>query len=83
MPWFENDQMWISWNHSTDINVTNEYLIKLRDHKITLKLWDAKDKVSSKARLSKPSIVSSLERDAEAVGKSSANRHVIKCELKQ
>uniref|UniRef100_A0A8C3B8B8 Cilia and flagella associated protein 92 (putative) n=1 Tax=Cairina moschata TaxID=8855 RepID=A0A8C3B8B8_CAIMO len=68
MPWFENDQMWISWNHSTDINVTNEYLIKLRDHKITLKLWDAKDKISSKARLSKPSIVSSLERDAEAVG---------------
>ncbi|XP_013043122.3 uncharacterized protein CFAP92 isoform X1 [Anser cygnoides] len=68
MPWFENDQMWISWNHSTDINVTNEYLIKLRDHKITLKLWDAKDKVSSKARLSKPSIVSSLEKDAEAVG---------------
>ncbi|XP_035193411.1 uncharacterized protein KIAA1257 homolog isoform X3 [Oxyura jamaicensis] len=67
MPWFENDQMWISWSHSTDINVTNEYLIKLRDHKITLKLWEAKHKVSSKARLSKPSIASSLERDAEAV----------------
>ncbi|KAM9654866.1 uncharacterized protein CFAP92 isoform 5-T8 [Morphnus guianensis] len=67
-PWFENDKMWISWNHSVDIGVTNEYLIKLRDHKIILKLWDTKDKVSSKAKLSKPNTISSLEGDAEAVG---------------
>ncbi|KAM6197648.1 uncharacterized protein CFAP92 isoform 2-T2 [Sarcoramphus papa] len=67
-PWFENDKMWISWNHSVDIDVTNEYLIKLRDHKIILKIWDTKDKVSSKAKLSKPNIISSLEGDAEAVG---------------
>uniref|UniRef100_A0A8C4U6V5 Cilia and flagella associated protein 92 (putative) n=1 Tax=Falco tinnunculus TaxID=100819 RepID=A0A8C4U6V5_FALTI len=32
-----------------DIIVANEYLIKLRDHK-TLKIWDTKDKVSSKAK---------------------------------
>ncbi|XP_031464661.1 uncharacterized protein KIAA1257 homolog isoform X5 [Phasianus colchicus] len=67
VPWLENDQMWISWNHNTNVNVTNEFLIKLRDHKITLKLWDTKDKVFSEARLSKPD-VSSTERDAEAVG---------------
>ncbi|XP_049682604.1 uncharacterized protein CFAP92 isoform X9 [Accipiter gentilis] len=67
-PWFENDKMWISWNHSVDIGVTNEYLIKLRDHKIILKIWDTKDKVSSKAKLSKPNTISSLEGDAEAVG---------------
>ncbi|XP_040974549.1 uncharacterized protein KIAA1257 homolog isoform X6 [Aquila chrysaetos chrysaetos] len=67
-PWFENDKMWISWNHSVDIGVTNEYLIKLRDHKIILKIWDTKDKVSSKAKLSKPSTISSLEGGAEAVG---------------
>ncbi|KAF1542857.1 hypothetical protein FQV20_0005028, partial [Eudyptula albosignata] len=59
--------MWISWNHSVDIGVTNEYLIKLRDHKIILKIWDTKDKVSSKAKLSKPNVISSLEGDAEAV----------------
>ncbi|XP_052632733.1 uncharacterized protein CFAP92 isoform X5 [Harpia harpyja] len=67
-PWFENDKMWISWNHSVDIGVTNEYLIKLRDHRIILKIWDTKDKVSSKAKLSKPNTISSLEGDAEAVG---------------
>ncbi|XP_054693600.1 uncharacterized protein CFAP92 [Grus americana] len=67
-PWFENDKMWVSWNHSVDISVTNEYLIKLRDHKIILKIWDTKDKVSSKAKLSKPNIISSLEGDEEAVG---------------
>uniref|UniRef100_A0A663MLB2 Cilia and flagella associated protein 92 (putative) n=1 Tax=Athene cunicularia TaxID=194338 RepID=A0A663MLB2_ATHCN len=77
-PWFENDKMWISWNHSVDINVTNEYIIKLRDHKIILKIWDTKNKVPSKVRHSKPTIASSLEGDAEDVGKSNANRHVLK-----
>uniref|UniRef100_A0A8B9YXN2 Cilia and flagella associated protein 92 (putative) n=1 Tax=Buteo japonicus TaxID=224669 RepID=A0A8B9YXN2_9AVES len=81
-PWFENDKMWISWNHSVDIGVTNEYLIKLRDHKIILKIWENKDKVSSKAKLSKPNTISSLEGDAEAVGKANANRHIIKQTLK-
>ena len=74
--------MWISWNHSVDIGVTNEYLIKLRDHKIILKIWDTKDKVSSKVKLSKPNTISSLEGDAEAVGKANANRHIIKQTLK-
>uniref|UniRef100_A0A8C0IBG6 Cilia and flagella associated protein 92 (putative) n=1 Tax=Bubo bubo TaxID=30461 RepID=A0A8C0IBG6_BUBBB len=77
-PWFENDKMWISWNHSVDIDVTNEYVIKLRDHKIILKIWDTKNKVSSKVRHSKPTIASSLEGDSEGVGKSNANRHVLK-----
>ncbi|XP_063203698.1 uncharacterized protein CFAP92 [Chroicocephalus ridibundus] len=63
-PWFENDKMWISWNHNVDIDVTNEYLIKLRDHKVILKIWDTK----GKAKLSKPNIISSLEGDEEAVG---------------
>ncbi|XP_025922184.1 uncharacterized protein KIAA1257 homolog [Apteryx rowi] len=67
-PWFENDQIWVSWNHSIDINVTNEYLMKLRDHKITLKLWDSKDKVSSKAKISQPKIFSSQVEDVDAVG---------------
>uniref|UniRef100_A0A8C9FUQ1 Cilia and flagella associated protein 92 (putative) n=1 Tax=Pavo cristatus TaxID=9049 RepID=A0A8C9FUQ1_PAVCR len=77
MPWLENDQIWISWNHNTNVDVTNEFLIKLRDHKITLKLWDIKDKAFSEARLSK-SDMSSIEGDAEAVGKSNANRYVSK-----
>uniref|UniRef100_A0ABM5FK60 Uncharacterized protein CFAP92 isoform X6 n=1 Tax=Pogona vitticeps TaxID=103695 RepID=A0ABM5FK60_9SAUR len=52
-PWLENDQIWVSWNHSVEINVTNDFLIKLRDHTIKLRLWDLKEKVCSKARFSK------------------------------
>ncbi|XP_067400507.1 uncharacterized protein CFAP92 [Emydura macquarii macquarii] len=67
-PWFENDQIWVSWNHSIDINVTNEFLIKLRDHKVTLKIWDTKDKVSTKARFSKPRLPYSQIEDSDAIG---------------
>uniref|UniRef100_A0A8C3K516 Cilia and flagella associated protein 92 (putative) n=1 Tax=Calidris pygmaea TaxID=425635 RepID=A0A8C3K516_9CHAR len=59
-PWVENDKMWISWSHSVDIGVTNEYLIKLRDHKTILQIWDTKGKASSKTKLRKQNI-SSLE----------------------
>uniref|UniRef100_G1KN91 Cilia and flagella associated protein 92 (putative) n=1 Tax=Anolis carolinensis TaxID=28377 RepID=G1KN91_ANOCA len=52
-PWLENDQIWVSWSHSIEINVTNEFLIKLRDHNIQLRLWDLKEKVCSKARFGK------------------------------
>ncbi|KAM6468061.1 uncharacterized protein CFAP92 isoform 1-T2 [Liasis olivaceus] len=52
-PWLENDQIWVSWNHSVEINVTHDFLIKLREHSIKLRLWDLKDKVCSKARFSK------------------------------
>ncbi|XP_071611554.1 uncharacterized protein CFAP92 isoform X2 [Heliangelus exortis] len=62
-PWVENDRMWVSWNHSVDIGVTNEYLIKLRDHKIIFKIWNTKDKGVSKPKNSKPL----LEENAEAV----------------
>ncbi|KAM4653844.1 uncharacterized protein AAGF69_010489 [Amazona ochrocephala] len=66
-PWFENNKMWISWNLSVDINVTNEYLLKLRDHKITVKIWDARENTSSKARPSKAHITATIEEDAEDV----------------
>lgn len=69
--------MWISWNHSVDVGVTSEYLIKLKDHKIILKICDTKDKVSSKMKLSKPKVISSLEEDTEALGKSNVNRHIV------
>ncbi|XP_053233709.1 uncharacterized protein CFAP92 isoform X1 [Podarcis raffonei] len=52
-PWLEHDQIWVSWNHSVEINVTTDFLMKLRDHRIKLRLWDTKDKVCSKAKYSK------------------------------
>ncbi|CAM4586061.1 unnamed protein product [Lepidochelys olivacea] len=67
-PWFENDQIWVSWNHSIDIHVTNEFLIKLRDHKVTLTIWDTKDKVSAKARFSKSRVPDSPVEDSDAIG---------------
>uniref|UniRef100_A0A8C0IYK6 Cilia and flagella associated protein 92 (putative) n=1 Tax=Chelonoidis abingdonii TaxID=106734 RepID=A0A8C0IYK6_CHEAB len=72
-PWFENDQIWVSWNHSINIHVTNEFLIKLRDHKVTLTIWDTKDKVSAKARFSKPRVPFSQVEDSDAIGKLSIN----------
>ncbi|XP_033922079.1 uncharacterized protein KIAA1257-like [Melopsittacus undulatus] len=66
-PWFENNKMWISWNLSVDISVTNEYLLKLRDHKIIVNIWGAKENVSSKARPSKAHITATIEEDEEEV----------------
>ncbi|XP_012520615.1 PREDICTED: uncharacterized protein KIAA1257-like, partial [Propithecus coquereli] len=49
-PWREDDKLWVSWAQTFNINVTKELLKKINFHKITLRLWDAKDKVSRKAR---------------------------------
>uniref|UniRef100_A0A8C6JPF6 Uncharacterized protein n=1 Tax=Melopsittacus undulatus TaxID=13146 RepID=A0A8C6JPF6_MELUD len=51
-----------------DISVTNEYLLKLRDHKIIVNIWGAKENVSSKARPSKAHITATIEEDEEEVG---------------
>ncbi|XP_006023950.2 uncharacterized protein KIAA1257 homolog isoform X2 [Alligator sinensis] len=67
-PWFENDQIWVSWNHRIDINVTNKFLTKLREHKITLKLWDTRDKVCAKAKFSKPRLSYLQAEDVDAIG---------------
>ncbi|XP_042311413.1 uncharacterized protein KIAA1257 homolog isoform X1 [Sceloporus undulatus] len=69
-PWLENDQIWVSWNHSVEINVTNDFLLKLRDHNITLRLWDLKEKVCSKARFGKHKVaVPHLDQDFEGAVK--------------
>nr|XP_056703064.1 uncharacterized protein CFAP92 [Euleptes europaea] len=53
-PWLENDQVWVSWSHIIEINVTNDFLVKLRDHKIKLRLWDSRDKLCTRAKFCKP-----------------------------
>uniref|UniRef100_A0A8C6YER1 Cilia and flagella associated protein 92 (putative) n=1 Tax=Naja naja TaxID=35670 RepID=A0A8C6YER1_NAJNA len=70
-PWLENDQIWISWNHSIEINITNEFLIKLREHSIKLRLWDLKEKVCSKARFCKLKSNLPLSDQGEFEGKQS------------
>ncbi|XP_044919319.1 uncharacterized protein KIAA1257 homolog isoform X6 [Mustela putorius furo] len=49
-PWHEGDKVWVSWTQTFNISVTKELLKKINFHKITLKVWDAKDKVSRKVR---------------------------------
>ncbi|KAM9075129.1 LOW QUALITY PROTEIN: uncharacterized protein CFAP92 [Megaptera novaeangliae] len=49
-PWQEGDKVWVSWTQSFNINMTKELLKKINFHKITLRLWDTKDKVSKKAK---------------------------------
>lgn len=53
-PWREGNQLWVSWSQTVKLNVTKELLIKLASHKITVRVWDSKDKVSFKARNDRP-----------------------------
>uniref|UniRef100_A0A8C6H417 Cilia and flagella associated protein 92 n=1 Tax=Mus spicilegus TaxID=10103 RepID=A0A8C6H417_MUSSI len=49
-PWRDDDKVWVSWSQTFHVNVTKELLKKLNFHKITLRLWDTKDRVSKRAR---------------------------------
>ncbi|XP_048211024.1 uncharacterized protein CFAP92 [Perognathus longimembris pacificus] len=49
-PWREGNKIWVSWSQSFNVNMTKELLKKINFHKITLRLWDTKDKVSKKVR---------------------------------
>lgn len=49
-PWLEGDKIWVSWTQTFNINVTKELLKKIHCHKITLKVWDTRDRVSRKVR---------------------------------
>lgn len=48
--WQEGDHLWLGWSQSVSLPVTRELLIKMSTHKITFRLWDTKDRVSSKAK---------------------------------
>ena len=49
-------------------NVTKELLKKLNFHKITLRLWDTKDRVSKRARYQRVK-ASAYSEDLESLGK--------------
>ncbi|XP_062320381.1 uncharacterized protein cfap92 [Osmerus eperlanus] len=53
-PWHEGDQVWLGWSQSVKVRVTRELLIKLASHKVTFRVWDTKDRVSTKARNDRP-----------------------------
>ncbi|XP_040264723.1 uncharacterized protein KIAA1257 homolog [Bufo bufo] len=53
-PWQENEKIWLTWNHSVELCVTKEVLLKALKHQIHVKVWSTKDKVSAKARFDRP-----------------------------
>ncbi|KAG5274796.1 hypothetical protein AALO_G00140210 [Alosa alosa] len=53
-PWIEDDKTWLTWTQSVRLNVTKEMLIKLVHHKVTFRVWDTKDHMSSTAKHDRP-----------------------------
>ncbi|XP_002663836.5 uncharacterized protein CFAP92 isoform X1 [Danio rerio] len=53
-PWREGNQVWVSWSQTLKLKVSKELLIKMASHKITVKVWDSKEKLSFKARNDRP-----------------------------
>ncbi|XP_056591395.1 uncharacterized protein cfap92 isoform X1 [Triplophysa dalaica] len=53
-PWQEGNQVWVGWSQTFRRNVTKELLIKMACHKIAVKVWDSKDKISFRARNDRP-----------------------------
>ncbi|XP_074139793.1 uncharacterized protein CFAP92 isoform X2 [Sminthopsis crassicaudata] len=52
-PWWDHDKLWVAWKENHKMSITKEVLKKLNYHKITLTIWDTKDRVSKKAKFSK------------------------------
>uniref|UniRef100_A0A8C9PCW6 Cilia and flagella associated protein 92 (putative) n=1 Tax=Spermophilus dauricus TaxID=99837 RepID=A0A8C9PCW6_SPEDA len=75
-PWLEGGKLWVSWSQSFNVNVTKELLKKMNFHKITLRLWDTKDKISKKVRYYRLKAASYLE-EAGSFGKSEEVRRLV------
>ncbi|BFZ08131.1 hypothetical protein BsWGS_11170 [Bradybaena similaris] len=52
--WQEDDVTWIAWAYSHSIEVSREALLQMFNHTVELRLWNAKEMCSSRARFDKP-----------------------------
>ncbi|XP_059161294.1 uncharacterized protein LOC131944620 isoform X2 [Physella acuta] len=52
--WQEGDITWFAWAHSHKMKVNREILMKMFHHTIELRVWDSKEKCSSRARFDRP-----------------------------
>uniref|UniRef100_A0A8C9QRL4 Si:dkey-57n24.6 n=1 Tax=Scleropages formosus TaxID=113540 RepID=A0A8C9QRL4_SCLFO len=54
MPWQEGDQVWLAWSHCVKAAITRDLVLKLASHRVAFRVWDTKDRLSSKARRDRP-----------------------------
>jgi len=52
--WLDGNKTWVAWTSNRKLRVTQDTLLKMFKHKLELKVWDTKDKVSAKARFDRP-----------------------------
>ncbi|KAL8603356.1 hypothetical protein ACOMHN_039719 [Nucella lapillus] len=52
--WQDGEITWIAWAHSHTMTVTKDMLLKMYDHTLELRVWDTKDKCSTRARFDRP-----------------------------
>ncbi|XP_033611999.1 uncharacterized protein KIAA1257 homolog isoform X4 [Fukomys damarensis] len=71
-PWCEDDKLWVSWSQTFNVNVTKELLKKLNFHKIILRIWDTKDKISKKFQYCHP-----LKTLSDDLGSLEEVRHLV------
>ncbi|CAH1783576.1 unnamed protein product [Owenia fusiformis] len=70
--WIDGETTWVAWTHSHTIDVTHDMLLKLYRHNLELRIWDTKDKVSTRARFDRPKAFrlpqAKAGEDADAAG---------------
>ncbi|KAJ8259716.1 hypothetical protein GJAV_G00172600 [Gymnothorax javanicus] len=52
--WQEGEKTWLGWTQSVKVKVTRDMVLKLASHKVTFRVWDTKDRVSTKAKSDRP-----------------------------
>ncbi|XP_059800076.1 uncharacterized protein cfap92 isoform X2 [Hypanus sabinus] len=53
-PWIEDERRWLLFRHNVELPVTKELILTLVPHRMTLRIWEGKDKVSPKAKFDHP-----------------------------
>ncbi|KAK3601780.1 hypothetical protein CHS0354_016147 [Potamilus streckersoni] len=54
--WQERDVTWVAWSHCHRFRVDKEMLLKMFTHTVEVRIWDTKDKLSTRAKFDRPKI---------------------------
>ncbi|XP_072136456.1 uncharacterized protein cfap92 isoform X1 [Mobula birostris] len=68
-PWNEDERRWLIFCHNVKLPVTKELILTLVPHRMTLGIWEGKDKVSPKAKFDHPkNLHHLLDKEEASVG---------------